>query len=917
MKRGIQRLSIMRRWLPFLLLCAAATCGGIVSDGGAAGVARCFCTRFVNQSGINKVDILFDIDNSPSMGDKQAYLVQAIPQMIARLVTPRCVTSGDGGVEIPVTPAENADPTTGQCTNGTPEFAAVHDMHIGVVTSSLGSRLGLVSEGPPPTYVCDPAQISKSQAGVSVSSYTDDQGHLINRTQQFGAGPAITQDVLPEGGGFLYWYPALGNTLPAVFPPTPYTVSGVTVGGAAAPAGTLVGDFSEIVGGAGESGCGIESQLESWYRFLIQPDPYLQLGFTATNQAQWQGVDTTIIQQRHDFLRPDSLVAIIVLTDENDSEIDVRSYQGSGWKFMSETYSPPRATSACAMNPESPDCATCSAATATDPACMVNGGVYNSTADSNDWGYNLNLRHVHMRQRFGLDPQFPLTRYYNGLTSTMVPNRLGEYPSPTSAYAGSNNCVNPLFAGGPLPQAIDVPDSMDITPAEIGTTLCNLTGPGGALRQPADVFYAHIGGVPHELLQVNAAACTAAGCTGAATDPASCATDCAQKDQLAQTDWEAILGRGASGVSPDGGALPPGTISYDYTGIDPHMIESMSPRNQLTDPPASDPAVSTLQGPALGTGTDPVRPDPINGREWITNMAGSNGLAHLLPVDVEYACIFKLPIASQRDCSVLSYSSIEGNSCDCVPGGAWTTTGVPGPTGNTPSEIPPLCSMTSTDNPPSITSSVMDYTVQTYAKAYPTIRELTLANMMGDQGIVSSLCPIHTCPNGDCSGSTPTESDPLYGYTPAVNAIVNRLKSTVQPACVQKLTPDGFGNFPCLVLVSFTPGASGAPTSATSCSSIPGGAYSNVDPTVLAEFNAEQPAAAGDGASVNLANDITCALNQAPVPAGRTCVGGSTPGWCYVTGAGLSAGSTCTQQLSYSSNSVVPNGATISLVCGG
>jgi hypothetical protein len=28
--------------------------------------------------------------------------------------------------------------------------------------------------------------------------------------------------------------------------------------------------------------------------------------------------------------------------------------------------------------------------------------------------------------------------------------------------------------------------------------------------------------------------------------------------------------------------------------------------------------------------------------------------------------------------------------------------------------------MTSTDNPPSITSSVMDYTVQTYAKAYPT-----------------------------------------------------------------------------------------------------------------------------------------------------------------------------------------------------
>jgi hypothetical protein len=28
-------------------------------------------------------------------------------------------------------------------------------------------------------------------------------------------------------------------------------------------------DFAELVGGVGVFGCGIESQLESWYRFLI------------------------------------------------------------------------------------------------------------------------------------------------------------------------------------------------------------------------------------------------------------------------------------------------------------------------------------------------------------------------------------------------------------------------------------------------------------------------------------------------------------------------------------------------------------------------------------------------------------------------------------------------------------------------
>jgi hypothetical protein len=84
----------------------------------------------IHMSGVDKLDLLFMIDNSPSMGDKQAFLAQAVPDMITRLVTPNCV---DSAGHILGRTDEN-----GQCGLGRPEFPPVQDMHIGVVTSSLG-----------------------------------------------------------------------------------------------------------------------------------------------------------------------------------------------------------------------------------------------------------------------------------------------------------------------------------------------------------------------------------------------------------------------------------------------------------------------------------------------------------------------------------------------------------------------------------------------------------------------------------------------------------------------------------------------------------------------------------------------------------------------------------------------------------
>ena len=43
----------------------------------------------------------------------------------------------------------------------------------------------------------------------------------------------------------------------------------------------LVTDFQSLVSGVQQHGCGLEAQLESWYRFLIVPDPYGSITLTS------------------------------------------------------------------------------------------------------------------------------------------------------------------------------------------------------------------------------------------------------------------------------------------------------------------------------------------------------------------------------------------------------------------------------------------------------------------------------------------------------------------------------------------------------------------------------------------------------------------------------------------------------------
>jgi hypothetical protein len=76
----------------------------------------------------------------------------------------------------------------------------------------------------------------------------------------------------------------------------------------------------------------------------------------------------------------------------------------------------------------------------------------------------------------------------------------------------------------------------------------------------------------------------------------------------------------------------------------------------------------------------------------------------------------------------------------------------------TADELPPICDQTT-------------QTLQTGAKAYPTVRELLLAKLLGTQGIVASICPDHVAE--DAPG------DPLWGYRPAIGILISRLAPVI------------------------------------------------------------------------------------------------------------------------------------------
>jgi hypothetical protein len=341
----------------FLVACGARS--GLEVWGGAAGAggeAPAWTVEAFRQTAITKVDLLLTLDNSISMADKQELLAEAVPLLVQRLIT-----AGSA-----------VDP--------------VSDVHVGVITSSLGSH-----------GASDPKD-------VCVASEDDDHAHLLGKLRGL---PGTWRDE-----GFLAWdlrreQKPPGDQDPDVF----------------------ADKLRRQVRAAGEHGCGYEATLESWYRFLVEPEPPASVVVT-NGVAAPSGVDKEILQQRAAFLRPDSLVAIIMLSDENDCSL---RDDGQSW-LVSHTQRLLRSTSACAKDPNHECCFSCAAAKpppgCTSPAkdAECTKGPLETTED------DLNLRCWQQQRRFGFDFLYPTRRYSDALRSATVTTASGKVTQ------------NPLFA---------------------------------------------------------------------------------------------------------------------------------------------------------------------------------------------------------------------------------------------------------------------------------------------------------------------------------------------------------------------------------------------------------------------------------------------------------------------------------------
>ena len=337
----------------------------------------------------DKIDLLFMIDNSASMADKQQLLASAIPHLLDRLTNPACVDA-DGNVVAQVL-------TGDACPDGSErQFPPVTDIHLGVISSSLGGH-GADSCSDSPTMNWNPRQ--------------EDMSHLLNR-----GDPQVPTY---EGRGFLNWDPNAQDT-----PPGESNLA------------SLSQDFESMVVGVDQDGCGFESSLEAWYRFLIDPAPYQSMVPGPCNESDTSnscrnpnGVDNVVLQQRADFLRQDSVVVVVMLTDENDCSgiDDAQNFLAfQHWDGTGQFHLAP-GTAACETDPNSPDCQSCwQADPSVHPECQQ--GWQNPERDD-----PLNLRCYRQKQRFGIDFLYPVERYIEGLTSPTL----------------EEGTVNPLFCNAP------------------------------------------------------------------------------------------------------------------------------------------------------------------------------------------------------------------------------------------------------------------------------------------------------------------------------------------------------------------------------------------------------------------------------------------------------------------------------------
>ncbi|MDI3287501.1 hypothetical protein [Polyangium sp. 15x6] len=479
---------------------AAGEGGGTGGSGnggsGGGGPAACVVAE--------RLDLLFAIDNSRSMADKQAILARTIPDIVQGVVNPPCIDPSG----VPAPPGQQPNGPGEACPGGTVRaFEPIADIHIGVISSSIGGHgADSCPDVDPNSFECSP----------NPNTTNNDKAHLLTRQDQCGGADVPTY----ESKGFLAWDPNQ-----QLNPPGEDQINDGNGGG-------LVPRLRDMVLGVGQIGCGYESQLESIYRFLVDPEPHATIS-VIDGKATPQGVDTVLLQQRAEFLRPDSLLTVLMLTDENDCSTKEygQFYYVNQLRNGATNVRLPRARQECAVNPNDPCCKSCGQATGdcpADPTCQdPSGGTALYTTQEDD----INLRCWDQKRRFGIDFMYPIDRYAQAFSQATITNRAGEL------------VPNPLFS--------------DLDPTD------NIT----AIRGPEKVLISGLVGVPWQDVARDK--------TDISKGFKTAAELSAPLNATGATTWDVILGDPAGGVKP----------------LDPLMIESIQPRTG-TNPITGDPVVN-------------------------------------------------------------------------------------------------------------------------------------------------------------------------------------------------------------------------------------------------------------------------------------------------------------------------------------
>ena len=215
---------------------------------------------------IENVDVLFEVDNSNSMAENQANLARNFNTLIDQLVNP------------PINPM-----------TGRPNNPPVKSLHVGIISSDLGTP-GSVVPSCANSDTGDDGLLNPIKSGLAIRT------HQPWTTAPPGRRPMrCTND--PNQ------YPSFLTFTSVATPTTPATNA------------TEFRDDFVCNAYLSTGGCGLEQQIESAYRALVVRNPRVQTGNTDPNAG---------------FVRDNAVLAIVMVTDEEDGSVRDCRFQEAG-----------------------------------------------------------------------------------------------------------------------------------------------------------------------------------------------------------------------------------------------------------------------------------------------------------------------------------------------------------------------------------------------------------------------------------------------------------------------------------------------------------------------------------------------------------------------------------------------------------